>query len=110
MSAAVLRCAPRGQLSALVKVREIVAEVKSEYLSQSKRFPWIVGFSGGKDSTVLAQAVVEAVLEISPNQRTRDVHVVANDTLVKPNATAMLRVYGVFLDRDFLNSFAGSRR
>ena len=70
MTAKVLHFVPRDQLGAIVKYRDIVAEVKSEYLSQSQRFPWIVGFSGGKDSTVLAQAVVEAVLEISPGQET----------------------------------------
>lgn len=93
MTAAILPFASRNQPNAIIKYRDIVDEVKSEYLSQSQRFPWIVGFSGGKDSTVLAQAVVEAVLEISPSQRTRDVHVVANDTRVEsPFVTAVLDV------------------
>ena len=34
----------------------------------------------------------------------------AGDMLVKPNGQAMSRVHGVFLPRDFLNSFARSRQ
>jgi len=32
----------------------IVDDVKDEYLSENQRYPWIIGFSGGKDSTVVA--------------------------------------------------------
>jgi len=62
---------------------DIVQNVRSEYLSESQHFPWIVGFSGGKDSTVVAHAVFEALLSIPPSQRTRQVHIVSNDTLVE---------------------------
>src|SRR3989338_10933110 len=62
---------------------DIVADIKAEYLSEAQRYPWIIGFSGGKDSTLVAQAVLEAVLAIKPSARTREVHVVSNDTLVE---------------------------
>ncbi|WP_211104411.1 DNA phosphorothioation system sulfurtransferase DndC [Azospirillum baldaniorum] len=65
------------------KWRAIVDEVKDEYLNENQRFPWIVGFSGGKDSTVVAHAVFEALLDIPPSKRTRDVHIVSNDTRVE---------------------------
>jgi DNA sulfur modification protein DndC len=61
----------------------IVQLVKEEYLSQDQQYPWIVGFSGGKDSTVVAHAVFEALLLIPPSRRTRPVHIVSNDTLVE---------------------------
>lgn len=61
----------------------IVQHVKEEYLSSVQSYPWIVGFSGGKDSTVVAHAVFEALLDIPPSQRTRPVHIVSNDTLVE---------------------------
>ena len=61
----------------------IVADVKAEYLSEDQRYPWIIGFSGGKDSTLVAQAVLEAVLAVSPSSRTREIHIVSNDTLVE---------------------------
>lgn len=61
----------------------IVADIKAEYLSETQRYPWIIGFSGGKDSTLVAQAVFDALLEVTPSDRTRDVHMVSNDTLVE---------------------------
>ncbi len=63
--------------------RDVVLHVKSEYLSPAQSYPWIVGFSGGKDSTVVAHAVFEALAAIPPSQRTRPVHIVSNDTLVE---------------------------
>lgn len=62
---------------------EVVRSVRAEYLSETQDYPWIIGFSGGKDSTVVAQAVFEALLQISPSQRKRHVHVVSNDTQVE---------------------------
>lgn len=61
----------------------IVADIKDEYLSETQRYPWIIGFSGGKDSTLVAQAVLEAMLAVTPFDRTREVHMVSNDTLVE---------------------------
>lgn len=62
---------------------DIVQRVKDEYLSSAQNYPWIVGFSGGKDSTVVAHAVFEALHAIPPSKRTRPVHIVSNDTLVE---------------------------
>lgn len=61
----------------------MVQRVKDEYLSGAQGWPWIVGFSGGKDSTVVAHAVFEALGAIPPSQRTRPVHIVSNDTMVE---------------------------
>jgi DNA sulfur modification protein DndC len=66
-----------------VRWRDIVDDVKDEYLSAQQGYPWIIGFSGGKDSTVVAHAVFEALLDIPPSRRTRPVHLVSNDTLVE---------------------------
>ncbi|MBI5626684.1 MAG: DNA phosphorothioation system sulfurtransferase DndC [Nitrosomonadales bacterium] len=62
---------------------DVVHAVRTEYLSDSQEYPWIIGFSGGKDSTVVAQAVFEALLQVPPSQRRRQVHFVSNDTLVE---------------------------
>ncbi len=64
------------------RVRRIRADLRDEYL-QPHQQPWIVGFSGGKDSTLLAQLVLEMILELPPRMRQRQVHIVANDTLVE---------------------------
>lgn len=63
--------------------RDIVRLVKDEYLSEAQHYPWIVGFSGGKDSSLVAHAVFEALQAIPPSGRTRPVHIVSNDTLVE---------------------------
>jgi len=63
--------------------RDIVRGIRDEYLDPAHRFPWVVGFSGGKDSTVVAHGVFEALQSIPPSQRTREVHIVSNDTMVE---------------------------
>lgn len=57
-------------------------ELKDEYLQPHHR-PWIVGYSGGKDSTLVLHLVFEMLLSLPPSKRTRPVHVLANDTLVE---------------------------
>jgi len=79
---------------------EIVKHVKDEYLSPTQTYPWIVGFSGGKDSTVVAHAVFEALLSIPPSQRTRPVHIVSNDTMVEsPLVMAHLDFVTALIDK-----------
>ena len=60
----------------------IRSELQDEYFADHSS-PWIVGFSGGKDSTLVAHLVFEMLLGISPSRRRRVVHIVANDTLVE---------------------------
>jgi DNA sulfur modification protein DndC len=64
------------------RLRLILADLREEYF-QPHTIPWILGFSGGKDSTLLAQLVFEMLLSLPPRKRQRPVHVVANDTLVE---------------------------
>lgn len=71
-----------GVQSLTDKVHDIVADLRDEYL-QPHTIPWILGFSGGKDSTLLAQLVFDMLLDLPPRQRKRTVHIVANDTLVE---------------------------
>jgi DNA sulfur modification protein DndC len=64
------------------KISAIRADMRDEYLQAHDR-PWIIGFSGGKDSTVVAHLVFEMLLSLAPYQRLRHIHIVANDTLVE---------------------------
>jgi DNA sulfur modification protein DndC len=61
----------------------LIYNIRQEYLSLTQSYPWIIGFSGGKDSTLVAHLVFEALLSVAPSQRTRAVHIVSNDTLVE---------------------------
>ena len=60
----------------------IRAEMLDEY-RQRHDSPWVVGYSGGKDSTLVVHLVFEMLLQLPPSQRVRPVHVIANDTLVE---------------------------
>lgn len=71
------------------RIEYIIDEIKDQYLYGDKTFrPWIIGFSGGKDSTVLLTLVWLALKKIqettlAPFQIQRHVYVVCNDTLVE---------------------------
>lgn len=60
----------------------IRTELLLEY-QQPYDWPWIIGYSGGKDSTLVVHLVFEMLLSLPPSQRARPVHIVANDTLVE---------------------------
>ena len=45
--------------------------------------PWLVGFSGGKDSTMLASLVFEVVAQMPAAQRTKPIAVLCTDTRVE---------------------------
>ncbi len=45
--------------------------------------PWIIGYSGGKDSTATLQLVWLAVQSLPPEQRHKTIHVISTDTLVE---------------------------
>jgi len=71
------------------RIENIINELVDQYTyaDQSER-PWIIGFSGGKDSTVLLTLVWLALKKIRqelpyPFQLRRPVYVVCNDTMVE---------------------------
>lgn len=57
------------------------ADIKEIYLADKR--PWVIGFSGGKDSTAVARLVFEALIEIPSSERHKPVFVVSSDTLVE---------------------------
>jgi DNA sulfur modification protein DndC len=63
--------------------RTILDQIKDQYLNDPNPRAWIVGFSGGKDSTMLLQLVWEAIKTIPETKRERRVYVVCNNTLVE---------------------------
>ena len=71
------------------EAEKIVHEIQSQYLEDS--LPWIVGFSGGKDSTAVLQLIFYALSELNPSELSKEVHVLSNDTLVEnPNIVRFL--------------------
>jgi len=70
------------------KIERIIDEIADQYaVSDKSHRPWIIGFSGGKDSTVLLTLVWRALLKIRELHKhlplNRPVYVVCNDTLVE---------------------------
>ena len=45
--------------------------------------PWVVGYSGGKDSTTTLQMIWYALAELPPEQRQKPVYVISTNTLVE---------------------------
>ena len=64
------------------RLRLLRKEIRDEYL-RPHNMPWVIGFSGGKDSTLLAQLVIECIQNVAPDERKRKVYLVSNDTLVE---------------------------
>jgi DNA sulfur modification protein DndC len=69
----------------LSKFNYIESEIQDQYLSDESDRPWIIGFSGGKDSTLLLQLIWQALSKLANEavKLTRDIYVVCNDTLVE---------------------------
>jgi len=54
----------------------------TQLYAEDKR-PWLVGFSGGKDSTMLASLIFDAVLAVPAEQRKKPVSILCTDTRVE---------------------------
>lgn len=69
------------------RIDYIIDDIKEQYLENDNNIPWIIGFSGGKDSTVVLTLVWRALLairkELGNIALVRQVYVVNNDTLVE---------------------------
>ena len=52
--------------------RDMIDEMKMVYLHDNR--PWTVGYSGGKDSTLLVSLVFEMVKELKPEQRKKKIY------------------------------------
>ena len=61
---------------------KIRAELLDEY-NQSHSTPWVIGYSGGKDSTLVAHLVMDMLVEMPKSERRRDVWIIGNDTQVE---------------------------
>jgi len=66
--------------------RDIEDSLRRLYLEDGR--PWLVGFSGGKDSTMLASLLFDVVLSIPADQRKKPVSVLCTDTRVEIPAIA----------------------
>jgi len=66
--------------------QEIKNALRQLYVDDPR--PWLVGFSGGKDSTMVASVIVETVAGIPDAQRKKPVAILCTDTRVEIPAIA----------------------
>ena len=68
-------------------IEALKQEVIGLYLSDD--IPWVVGYSGGKDSTAALQLVWLALAELPDGKRSKPVYVISTDTLVENPIVAL---------------------
>jgi DNA sulfur modification protein DndC len=62
-------------------IEALQQEIRELYTADE--VPWIIGYSGGKDSTATLQLVWGAVAGLPPEQRRKTIYVISTDTLVE---------------------------
>lgn len=71
-------------------IQALTTEIQELYCLDA--IPWVVGYSGGKDSTTILQLVWNAIAALPSERRTKPIHVISTDTLVEnPIVAAWVR-------------------
>ena len=86
-------------------IEELIDEIK--YVYQSDNRPWVIGYSGGEDSTTVVELVYKMLLTLPSWQRTKNVYIVSSDTLIenpliKIYLSKMNEMLGLSAERDGL--------
>jgi DNA sulfur modification protein DndC len=63
------------------KIKLITKEIQDQFTADNT--PWVIGYSGGKDSTAVLQLVLYALWKLPKEKLTKEVHVLSSDTLVE---------------------------
>ena len=67
-------------------IENVLTITKDLYLADS--IPWVIGYSGGKDSTATVQLVWSALSQLPKEQLKKRVYVISTDTLVESPVVA----------------------
>lgn len=59
----------------------LIVTIQNLYLADD--IPWMIGYSGGKDSTAAVQLVWMAIEKLPVSERNKTIHVMNTDTLVE---------------------------
>jgi len=86
-------------------LEELIDEI--QYVYESDNRPWVIGYSGGKDSTAVVELVYKMLLNLPPEKSTKNVYIVSSDTLIenpliKIYLNKMNELLGVAAERDNL--------
>ena len=66
----------------------MIDEIK--YVYQSDDRPWVIGYSGGKDSTTVVELVYKMLLSLTKDERKKNVYIVSSDTLIE---NPLIKIY-----------------
>lgn len=69
-------------------IEELIDEIK--YVYQSDNRPWVIGYSGGKDSTAVVVLVYRMLQGLSKIERTKNIYIVSSDTLIE---NPLIKIY-----------------
>ena len=64
-----------------ISISALMEQIREIYLRDSR--PWVIGYSGGKDSTCALQLVWMALASLKRDERKKPVYVLSSDTLVE---------------------------
>jgi DNA sulfur modification protein DndC len=71
-------------------IQELTVEIQELYTLDA--IPWVIGYSGGKDSTAILQLIWNAIASLPLEKRTKTIYVITTDTLVEnPYVSAWVR-------------------
>ncbi|MEG5035121.1 DNA phosphorothioation system sulfurtransferase DndC [Microcoleus sp. AT3-D2] len=72
---------PRSVSELVAEIEKLSKEIKELYCLDD--IPWVLGYSGGKDSTTVVQLIWYAIAELPPEKRIKKIYVITTDTLVE---------------------------
>jgi len=70
-----------GSIFQTKPLKAFYREVQDQYRSDTR--PWVIGYSGGKDSTATLQLIWYALAELPESERQKPVYVISSDTFVE---------------------------
>ncbi len=79
---------PENQNKQARTVEDLVADIQALTIEIQELYcldaiPWVVGYSGGKDSTTILQLIWNAIAALPLEKRTKSIYVITTDTLVE---------------------------
>ncbi len=72
---------PRTIPELVEDIQKLTKEIQDLYCLDN--IPWVIGYSGGKDSTAIVQLIWNAIASLPSEKRQKTIHVITTDTFVE---------------------------
>lgn len=87
----------------MTRIEKILEDMTSEYRSDNR--PWVIGYSGGKDSTMVVQLTYEMLSRLSPKEQNKRIHILSTNTMVEsPAIIQRLKNTCLLLEKEALSN------